>query len=51
MPATRGQPKSIETRLGLVMYGGVALAIYINGVAREFFGPYAVTASTNGSRR
>ena len=37
MPATRGQPKSIETRLGLVMYGGVALAIYINGVAREFF--------------
>jgi patatin-related protein len=30
-------PKSRETRFGLVMYGGVSLAIYINGVAREFF--------------
>ena len=30
-------PKSLETRFGLVMYGGVSLAIYINGVAREFF--------------
>lgn len=29
--------KSREIRLGLVMYGGVSLAIYINGVAREFF--------------
>jgi patatin-related protein len=28
--------KSREVRLGLVMYGGVSLAIYINGVAREF---------------
>jgi len=26
-----------EVRLGLVMYGGVSLAVYINGVAREFF--------------
>jgi hypothetical protein len=26
-----------EARLGLVMYGGVSLAIYINGVAHEFF--------------
>lgn len=26
-----------EVRLGLVMYGGVSLAIYINGVSREFF--------------
>jgi predicted acylesterase/phospholipase RssA len=26
-----------EIRIGLVMYGGVSLAIYINGVAREFF--------------
>ncbi len=26
-----------EVRVGLVMYGGVSLAIYINGVAREFF--------------
>ncbi|HQR35627.1 MAG TPA: patatin-like protein [Blastocatellia bacterium] len=31
------QVKSREVRLGLVMYGGVSLAIYINGVAREFF--------------
>ena len=29
--------KSREVRLGLVMYGGVSLAIYINGVAYEFF--------------
>lgn len=28
---------SREVRVGLVMYGGVSLAIYINGVAREFF--------------
>ena len=37
MPDPGSTTKSIETRLGLVMYGGVALAIYINGVAREFF--------------
>src|SRR3982751_4669171 len=30
-------PKSLETRFGLVMYGGVSLAIYINGVAQEFY--------------
>lgn len=29
--------KSREIRVGLVMYGGVSLAVYINGVAREFF--------------
>jgi patatin-related protein len=29
--------RSQEVRLGLVMYGGVSLAIYINGVAQEFF--------------
>jgi hypothetical protein len=29
--------KSREVRLGLVLYGGVALAIYINGVCAEFF--------------
>ena len=28
--------KSREIRFGLVMYGGVALAIYINGVTHEF---------------
>jgi patatin-related protein len=26
-----------QTRLGLVLYGGIALAIYINGVCQEFF--------------
>jgi hypothetical protein len=26
-----------EIRLGLVVYGGVALAIYMNGVCREFY--------------
>src|SRR5687768_7076819 len=29
--------RSREIRLGLVLYGGVSLAIYINGVAQEFF--------------
>jgi patatin-related protein len=33
----QADPKSLETRFGIVMYGGVSLAIYINGVAREFF--------------
>lgn len=34
------EPKPIfsnEIRLGLVLYGGVSLAIYMNGVGREFF--------------
>jgi len=31
------EEKSCEIRLGIVMYGGVSLAIYINGVAYEFF--------------
>ena len=33
-------PKPIfrrETRLGLVVYGGVSLAVYMNGVCREFY--------------
>src|SRR5262245_30818025 len=29
--------KSREVRIGLVMYGGISLAIYINGVSTEFF--------------
>ena len=29
--------KSREVRIGLVLYGGVSLAIYINGVSSEFF--------------
>src|SRR5262245_54850350 len=35
--------KSREVRIGVVMYGGVSLAIYINGVAQELF--YAVNGS------
>jgi len=31
------EPMSREVRLGLVLYGGVSLAIYMNGVANEFF--------------
>src|SRR5688572_32760574 len=33
----QADPKSLENRFGLVMYGGVSLAVYINGVAQEFF--------------
>ena len=29
--------RSEEVRIGLVMYGGVSLAVYINGVAQEFY--------------
>ena len=29
--------RSREIRMGLVMYGGVSLAVYINGVAQEFY--------------
>ncbi|MFL5806372.1 MAG: patatin-like protein [Roseiflexaceae bacterium] len=29
--------KTREVRLGLVLYGGISLAIYINGVTQEFF--------------
>lgn len=32
-----GRRKGREVRLGLVMYGGVSLAIYINGIAHELF--------------
>lgn len=32
-PAPRGR----EVRIGLVMYGGVSLAVYMNGVANELF--------------
>jgi patatin-related protein len=33
----RGERRSREVRLGIVMYGGVSLAIYIYGVAHELF--------------
>jgi patatin-related protein len=45
-----------ETRVGLVMYGGVSLAIYENGVAREMYraahglGVYGVIQSLLGTR-
>src|SRR6266498_4269355 len=29
--------KCRETRIGLVLYGGVSLAVYINGVSQEFY--------------
>jgi hypothetical protein len=32
-----GKKSRREVRLGVVMYGGVSLAVYINGVAHEFF--------------
>lgn len=37
MSSDKGSEKSREVRLGVVMYGGVSLAIYINGVCQEFF--------------
>ena len=38
MSSTETSPaRSRETRIGLVMYGGVSLAVYINGVSQEFY--------------
>jgi patatin-related protein len=37
MLENQGRRKGREVRLGLVMYGGVSLAIYINGIANELF--------------
>jgi patatin-related protein len=37
MSCAPARPKSREVRLGLVMFGGVSLAIYIFGVAMELF--------------
>jgi patatin-related protein len=34
---TTNRKRSREVRIGLVMYGGVSLAIYMNGVANELF--------------
>jgi patatin-related protein len=36
---------SSETRIALVMYGGISLAIYIYGVAQEFFSLVRATAT------
>jgi hypothetical protein len=44
-----------EFRLGLVLYGGIALAIYMNGVCREFYnamrgrGIYKLVKALTGS--
>ncbi len=35
--ASTPPPRANEVRIGLVLYGGVSLAVYINGVAQEFF--------------
>jgi patatin-related protein len=37
MSQTASNGRSREIRIGLVMYGGVSLAIYMNGVASELF--------------
>ncbi len=37
MPIAKGTEHSREVRLGIVMYGGVSLAVYENGVAQELF--------------
>ena len=38
-----------EVRFAVVMYGGVSLAIYINGVAQELFNLVRATASKEGT--
>ncbi len=49
------QPFQREVRLGLVLYGGVSLAVYMNGVANEFFdvvkgrGPYKLLKALTDS--
>lgn len=37
MPFTNGSQFAREVRLGIVLYGGVSLAVYENGVAQELF--------------
>ena len=37
MGHTQSNGRCREVRIGLVMYGGVSLAIYMNGVANELF--------------
>ena len=37
MGKTNSRLRSQECRLGLVMYGGISLAVYIYGVTQEFF--------------
>jgi hypothetical protein len=37
-----------EVRFAVVMYGGVSLAIYINGVAQELLRLVRATAQTSG---
>jgi hypothetical protein len=39
-----------EVRFGVVMYGGVSLAIYINGVANELYEMACATPKAGGDR-
>ena len=43
-PTTVGFQPDREVRIGLVMYGGVSLAVYINGVAQELLALVRATA-------
>ena len=43
-PATPGLDYKKEIRFAVVMYGGVSLAIYINGVAQELLRMVKATA-------
>ncbi len=36
-PGEMPEGRTAEVRLGLVMYGGVSLAVYMNGAAQEFY--------------
>lgn len=38
-----------EVRFALVMYGGVSLAVYINGVAQEFYSLVRATSGVDGT--
>ena len=45
-PTPLAQPPLKEIRLAIVMYGGVSLAIYMNGVSQELFHLVRATASS-----
>ena len=46
-PRTAGREVRREVRFAVVMYGGVSLAIYINGVVRELFRMVRATATVS----
>jgi patatin-related protein len=51
LPADGGGGPTREVRLAVVMYGGVSLAIYINGVAQELLRLVRATAPAPGDDR